>query len=924
MKKAICLLSAAVISTGSINFTFAENTTTSTFEANEALLSTADKDINLDPGVDLFASIDGVTFELDPSQSLDSLTRVVKVKYDKTYFTDGINDFKVQICVPSSNVSGISYTTRLSGGSMNDSYENEVYTCSGSFSYNKIPSDGCLFTMTINLKERSLKGFGISLTGDTYLGDSTGMVQRLSNGGINAASLDIPGHSTEITGSGTDGAVTWTFDGVNKLTLHGNGTMKNYEKGTAPWYEYANKITEVVFEEDKLNNIGEYALYGLNKVKSITLSNDIYTINKGAFENCSALTDFKFNSNSGVGIGEDSFKNCSSLASITIPNNVTSIGTGAFEGCSSLNSITMPFIGLQRIKGSSDNFKVIFNGNVPSSLRSVTITDDTIIPDSAFEGCSYITEIKLNDTISSIGNNAFKGCSNLKEFIIPSGVSEIKNYTFQNCRSLYAMDIPDKITAIGEGAFDGCSGLRSVHIPAEITEIRDYTFRSCGSLKEIEIPTAVTAIGVSVLEGCNGLIDISVPFVGARIGDSTGVFGYLFGTTDNSKVPTSVTKVEITSKDRAGYIPKNAFKDCGNIEDIIIKGGRSILDSAFENCKMLKHLYLPSSIQNISYGTDGNSPILKGCTRIDTLTIPFVGTNKLDKETPTAVVGSLFGYDDTNIGEGTMQYYNSNGGFHYYKVPKVLKTVNILNQTTIPTGAFMGCDFLENVAVVTGAEMRNYAFYSCVSLKNAVLPNDLSTIGYQAFAECESLEKINIPNRVKSIGSNAFYNCRALVDVTMPDSITTIAKDVFNGTNLYGEDIQLMAAGGKITCSSGSEAHKFALEKGIPVNLVSSDELDKKTVGATIAKLSTEEYLLEIVDTNKLTGTIYAAVYDNAGKLILLKKETATEDGIEYQLSFTADEFKNMSYVKVFVWGGKGGMTPQTTESAVITKADIS
>lgn len=333
---------------------------------------------------------------------------------------------------------------------------------------------------------------------------------------------------------------------------------------------------------------------------------------------------------------------------------------------------------------------------------------------------------------------------------------------------------------------------------------------------------------------------------------------------------------------------------------------------------MLKHLYIPSSISSIGY----DIPILKGCTRLTSITIPFVGKSRLDVNTETAVVGALFGYDDSDITE-TMQYYNSNGDYHYYKVPRTLKTVNILNQTDIPAGAFMGCDFLENAAVVTGAKMNDYAFYQCASLKTAVLPKDLQTIGYEAFAECENLQKVNIPIKVKTIGENAFYNCRALVDVTMPDSITEIKGDVFNGTNLASRDVNLAAGRLTITCSKDSAAYNFAVENGYATNIVSSNALDKKTVGATIDKLSTGEYLLEVIDTNKLSGTLYVAIYDNNGKLLLTKSNAATEDGIEYRITFSEDEMKNFGYAKVFIWGGNGGMTPQTTECAVINEINI-
>ena len=66
---------------------------------------------------------------------------------------------------------------------------------------------------------------------------------------------------------------------------------------------------------------------------------------------------FKGNSYDVLEIGRNAFRDCTILTSITMPNNVTTINAGAFYGCTGLTSITMPnnvtYIGEynQEIKG---------------------------------------------------------------------------------------------------------------------------------------------------------------------------------------------------------------------------------------------------------------------------------------------------------------------------------------------------------------------------------------------------------------------------------------------------------------------------------------------------------------------------------------------------------------------------------------------
>ncbi len=860
-----------------------------------------------DADVDLLAGVQGITFEYDYAKSTE-LERIVKVKYDRSYFTKGINSFKAVINIPDSIVESVSFTTKLpSNFNIADSYIGSVYTCATENvdgATDKIPSDGLLFTMKLTLKQNILDPFTISLTGDSYVGDSTGIKQYLSNGGMLPASLEIPRNINDVGDGDVDGAVNWRY--ANEvLTLHGNGTMKEYEPGSAPWYAYADRIKSIVFTEDRLDNIGKNAFYGLKNVRTVTLSSDIRSIGASAFEGCTALTTIEIPPDSGVGIGDYAFKGCSSLKSIDVPDGVRVIGLGAFAGCTGAASATLPFIGSQKGSGNTkDTFSYIFDGSVPSALKVVSITNETNVPESAFEGCGSIETININDEVTTIGAKAFKDCTSLKAFTIPQGVTEIADGTFRNCSSMRSVDITDNIESIGISAFNGCSSLQSIYIPP-IPVVEDYTFSGCSSLTKIEIPNSVTNIGLGVLANCTKLVDIKVPFVGANTDPSAtavtdeSIFGYLFGVKENNAIPPSVTKVELTGTDRSLYIPKEAFKSCGYIEDIIIDGGRSILDRAFVNCLNLRNLYIPKSISTI-----GES-ILEGCTRLETLTIPFIGTNRSDRNKPTSVLGGFFGYDQTDQAHGTLQYYDDEGNFLFYKIPTTLKNVTILNQTTIPVGAFSECDFIENVSVVTGGSMGEKAFYDCRSLKTVSLPNDLINIGDEAFAGCDELETINIPTKVKNIGSLVFYNDRALKNVTMPDSVTEIAEDVFVGTDLYGNDVQLMAKDMTITCSANSAAKKFADEHDIATIIVPSSELDIKCVGANISAHaeSAGGYLVDVSDTNNFNGTVYAALYDKDNNMIAAQCAKKTEaDQVEYRFDFTKEESVGYSYAKVFVW----------------------
>ena len=62
----------------------------------------------------------------------------------------------------------------------------------------------------------------------------------------------------------------------------------------------------------------------------------------------------------------------------------------------------------------------------------------------AFYDCIYLINIKIPDTISSIGSSAFANCVNLINMVIPNGVTKINSYTFYNCENVI------EITSVGK------------------------------------------------------------------------------------------------------------------------------------------------------------------------------------------------------------------------------------------------------------------------------------------------------------------------------------------------------------------------------------------------------------------------------------------------------------------------------------------
>ncbi|MBQ3690323.1 MAG: leucine-rich repeat domain-containing protein [Bacteroidales bacterium] len=128
------------------------------------------------------------------------------------------------------------------------------------------------------------------------------------------------------------------------------------------------------------------------------------------------------------------------------------------EEAANLESIDLPKTSLCSVKIA----------NCPK-LKSIEVTS-SYLDEWAFEGCTALESVTLNESISEIKDGTFFVCESLKSITIPKTVTEIGASAFAGCKSLQSIVIPSAVKEIGSSAFAYCESLTSVEVKVKTEE----------------------------------------------------------------------------------------------------------------------------------------------------------------------------------------------------------------------------------------------------------------------------------------------------------------------------------------------------------------------------------------------------------------------------------------------------------------------
>ncbi len=369
-----------------------------------------------------------------------------------------------------------------------------------------------------------------------------------------------------------------------------------------------------------------------------------------------------------------------------------------------------------------------------------------------------------------ISESAFAYCTFLNDIVIPSTVTTIRENAFYQCTKVIYIFIPNiNIVTIEQYAFRGISGaqihLQANALPTSFTTDRNRIGNKSGSSTD-------SSAYIQYILGIDSIATES-DFIFIVQNNYSYITQYI-GNSVNVSVPLTLGGYNVRSIKEEAFYYNNYIT---SIDMTLATSLISIEKKAFQNCDALTTIMFPNSLEEI--GDDA----FYDSNNITSLTIPksvkTIGSNAFIN-TYNVKSLSFEGANDntsslTSIGSGAFQ----NCGRYFTPATTV--------ELIIPSS-------LTDTSTTTyNQRIGNNSFNSCnlfttLTFKdnpNATLAaNSRISINENAFINCANLSVINWGNWVNELGSNCFSNCTKLPYLYIPLSINIVRNSISKNSKL--------------------------------------------------------------------------------------------------------------------------------------------
>lgn len=296
----------------------------------------------------------------------------------------------------------------------------------------------------------------------------------------------------------------------------------------------------------------------------------------------------------------------------------------------------------------------------------------------------------------------------------------------------------------------------SIAIPEGVTNIYPGSLNST-SIKEVQFAHSLKTIPFECFKDCPNIEEVVIP--------------------------QTITKID-----------GHAFKNCIGLKKVVFDGETEINNSAFDGCTNLREVVVKGSIK---FSWPHSTPF-EGCQNLEQIT--FLRTAKIEpmdfskitnlkkviclcpvKETSGWLNKESVTFKDCKkLEEVQLEAVEVIGG-HTFSRCAALKKITIGKSTKrIERYALYGCTSLETIEIPEGC-VELSGFNGCESLKHIPIPRSVKKLGDNAFSECKQFESFIVPEGIEELGNRIFENCTNLKEIILPSSLKRIGSYTFKG-----------------------------------------------------------------------------------------------------------------------------------------------
>lgn len=521
--------------------------------------------------------------------------------------------------------------------------------------------------------------------------------------------------------------------------------------------------------------ICDYAFDGCDNLETVNFNDKLYRIQGNAFADCTKITSLTL-PQSVRHIDDEAFKNCP-VTTLNIPSEILSVGENAFAA----NKATTNYNGITYI-GNTDNPYLVATGYLPDTTNANFHEQTAVIAARSFVG-SNVKVANMPQGLRTVCREAFYDCDNLLQvnFNKNSNVTT-ESCAFADCSALIDISMPLYIH-VGKQSFHGCHALQSIYFEQNATALLDdFAFAYCGAVQTVVLPLN-TEIRKGVLEGGKQIKYITMPVTKAE-SLAYSLFGltvYYERPTDSEfeqKMPIALEMLTFTDGE---VIPGIYLYEMRTMHHVTLPQNlKTIGDASFQNCSALEDIEVAADVK---LGLDP----FGYCDALETAVTPYV-------RVLNAKYVTILGQFDDSI---SLQE----------RVEKITFAGDI---TYLPNLACLNAKSLKEAVIPdTVTSLGISAFAQCTSLTTVKLSSNLTAISEAAFKNCQSLTSINLENlgKIERIDAEAFYRCKSLKSMSIPAN-TIVGKNAFydcNFTELITPYFESIPDAKKLTILNGDK-----------------------------------------------------------------------------------------------------------------------